>query len=91
MDGFLSTHTLFCNHKGRRQNGPPLVPTNQQNHCLLRGHYFHWGKVAASASEITGTSSCWLSWEAEECFAKKEKKIETVYPNSEITTKAAAL
>ena len=29
------------------------------------------GKVAASASGITGTSSCWLSWEAEECFAKK--------------------
>lgn len=34
------------------------------------------GGVAASAAEILGTSSCWLSWGAEECFAK------AVYLNS---------
>lgn len=43
------------------------------------------GGVAASAAEILGTSSCWLSWGAEECFAK------AVYLNSKVTVEAASL
>lgn len=74
MDFFLPTlfnYTLFVTTK---EEGRTILHWCQP---ISRTLAFLWattstrGKVAASASEITGNSSCWLSWEAEECFAKK--------------------
>lgn len=74
FDGFLSTHTL-CNHKGRRQNGPPLVPTNQQNLLLFLGAFTSIG----ARSQHLRRKSRGLPFPAGSAgrlrrFCKKEKK-----------------